>query len=131
MCRLTNCTTFSGSSTAECLAVLPTTGVSPSKYTTDGVVYSPSRLGIISATPWALSTATAELVVPRSMPRIRITPPALSCSLIDSTQLRPQLAHLLQQLLAHDAAAGQFLGNDLDHRVDVVAERDGDDHLAG
>src|SRR3954465_8109326 len=68
MNRLTLKIVFSGLVTACRLATVPTSR-SPvlEKPTTDGVVRPPSALGSTSGSP-PVSTATAEFVVPRSMP---------------------------------------------------------------
>ncbi len=68
MKRLTLKMVFSGLVTACRLATVPTSR-SPvfEKPTTDGVVRPPSALGRTSGSP-PVRTATAELVVPRSMP---------------------------------------------------------------
>ena len=70
MKRLMEKTVFLGLVTAWFLAALPTTR-SPSarKPTTDGVVRSPSALTMMVGLPPS-KTAIAELVVPRSIPRI-------------------------------------------------------------
>src|SRR5215216_5923154 len=68
MCRLTERTVRSGLVTACRLATSPTsTSPALEKATTDGVVRDPSALGITTGSP-ASSTATTELVVPRSIP---------------------------------------------------------------
>ena len=68
MNRLTLKIVFSGLVTAWRLATVPTRR-SPDleKPTTEGVVRPPSALGRTSGSPPSM-TATAELVVPRSMP---------------------------------------------------------------
>ena len=70
MKRLTEETVFSGLVTAWFFAALPTTR-SPSlrKPSTDGVVRSPSAFTRISGSLPSM-TAIAELVVPKSIPRI-------------------------------------------------------------
>ncbi len=70
MKRLMEKTVFLGLVTAWFFAALPTMR-SPSerKPTTDGVVRSPSAFTMIVGSPPS-STAIAELVVPRSMPKI-------------------------------------------------------------
>jgi len=70
MKRLMENTVFLGFVTAWFLAALPTTR-SPSarKPTTDGVVRSPSAFTMMVGLPPS-NTAIAELVVPRSIPRI-------------------------------------------------------------
>ena len=78
MKRFTLKIVFSGLVTACRFATVPTSR-SPllEKPTTDGVVRPPSAFGRTSGSP-PVSTATAELVVPRSMPivlLIRSRPP--------------------------------------------------------
>ena len=70
MCLLIDETVLSGFVIACLLAVSPT-NLSPSfvKATTEGVVLLPSMFGIITASPPSI-TATAELVVPKSIPII-------------------------------------------------------------
>ncbi len=70
MKRLTELTVFSGFVTAWFFAALPTTR-SPSlrKPSTEGVVRSPSAFTRISGSEPSM-TAIAELVVPKSIPRI-------------------------------------------------------------
>ena len=53
---------------AHSLASWPTAGGSVPKYSTDGVMFCPSRFAITSGRPYALRCATAEFVVPRSIP---------------------------------------------------------------
>src|SRR6478752_1914597 len=68
MWRLTERTVRSGFVIAWRLATSPTrTSPVLEKATTDGVVRDPSALGMTEGSP-ASSTATTELVVPRSMP---------------------------------------------------------------
>src|SRR5215475_10180302 len=68
MWRLTERIVRSGFVMAWRLATSPTrTSPDFEKATTDGVVRAPSALGITEGSP-ASSTATTELVVPRSMP---------------------------------------------------------------
>src|SRR3954469_5374733 len=68
MWRLTERTVRSGLVIAWRLATSPTrTSPVLEKATTDGVVRAPSALGMTEGSP-ASSTATTELVVPRSMP---------------------------------------------------------------
>ena len=68
MWRLTERIVRSGLVIAWRLATSPTSTSPPlEKATTDGVVRDPSELGMTTGSP-ASSTATTELVVPRSMP---------------------------------------------------------------
>ena len=67
--RFTRLTTWSGSILAIALACVPTTTfVGLSRYTTDGVVSSPSPLRATAARPVSSTKPTAEYVVPRSIP---------------------------------------------------------------
>ena len=79
MKRLIEKTVLVGLVTAWFLAALPTMR-SPSerKPTTDGVVRSPSALTMIVGSPPS-RTAIAELVVPRSIPRILPMMLSFSC----------------------------------------------------
>ena len=83
MKRLTDETVFLGLVTAWFFAALPTTR-SPSlrKPSTDGVVRSPSAFTRISGSEPSI-TAIAELVVPRSIPRIL----AIVCSSLSQLSL--------------------------------------------
>src|SRR6478735_3274923 len=68
MCRLIERNVRSGLVIAWRLATSPTsTSPALEKATTDGVVREPSALGMTTGSP-ASSTATTELVVPRSIP---------------------------------------------------------------
>src|SRR4051812_17903574 len=58
----------SGSATELFFASVPTTALSPSNRMTDGVIRSLSELGMICGFPYASMCATAQKVVPRSMP---------------------------------------------------------------
>src|SRR5689334_1022543 len=60
--------TSSGSVAADRAAVVPTSVAPARNSTTDGVLLSPSRFGMISGTPRSLIRAAAEHVVPRSIP---------------------------------------------------------------
>src|ERR1700722_8726496 len=72
-------TVLLGLVTAWRLAAWPTTR-SPVlvKATTDGVVRPPSALGITTGSPPSM-TAMQELVVPRSMPKMRLMPLYQQC----------------------------------------------------
>src|SRR5262245_4754765 len=71
MRRLTRVATSSGRSRATSSAAWPTTASPPSIRTALGVSISPSRLGRVVGRPRSSSAATAENVVPRSMPTTR------------------------------------------------------------
>ena len=67
--RLANIAKRSGSSTPASTASIPITGLSRSKKITLGVESPPSALRIVSGLPVESTNATAELVVPKSIPR--------------------------------------------------------------
>src|ERR1700677_2790399 len=69
MCRLTSCTTESGSDASDSRAAAPTTACPPAKSTIDGVVGAPSAFGSTTGSPAALTWATTDMVVPRSIPK--------------------------------------------------------------
>ena len=79
MRRLMSVATRSGCSRATSRADWPTTA-SPSagSRTALGVSISPSRLGSVTGWPWSSSVATAQNVVPRSMPTSFPVPAAMS-----------------------------------------------------
>src|ERR1700688_4651957 len=68
MCRLTSCTTESGSVASDSRATAPTTACPASKSTIDGVVGEPSAFGSTTGSPALLTCATTDIVVPRSIP---------------------------------------------------------------
>ena len=71
--RLTADTVHSALVTAWRFAIWPTRGSpSPNSATTEGVVREPSLLGMTKGSSPS-STATQELVVPRSIPMMRLT----------------------------------------------------------
>src|SRR5262245_34237730 len=97
MVRLMSMATRSGCSSATSRAAWPTTAVpSSSSSTALGVSISLSRLGTVSGWPWSFSVATAQNVVPRSIP-IRLPAmragPSLDCETAVSLPDEKRLNH--------------------------------------
>ena len=100
MSRLTHCATASGWTIADWRASLPTTTSWSAKSTTLGVSGSPSALGMIEVLPDSSTQATAEKVVPKSIPRGRW---------LDINPVYPELAGRLKRYGAWTCVANRII----------------------